>query len=71
MVTVEWRWPFKLVTGQDKLYCTHLQPLSLYIQLSIYTSPLKISVPVYVYVEFFIPGPRKCEATGKTQLVSF
>ena len=25
MVTVEWRWPFKLVTGQDKLYCTHLK----------------------------------------------
>ena len=22
MVTVEWRWPFKLVTGQDKLYCS-------------------------------------------------
>ena len=21
MVTVEWRWPFKLVIGQDKLYC--------------------------------------------------
>ena len=21
MVTVEWRWPFKLVNGQDKLYC--------------------------------------------------
>ena len=24
MVTVEWRWPFKLVTGQDKLYCIDL-----------------------------------------------
>ena len=21
MVTIEWRWPIKLVTGQDKLYC--------------------------------------------------
>ena len=50
MVTVEWRWPFKLVTGQDKLYCIDRLHVSFDILVILF---------LYFFCTFFLCGANR------------